>query len=229
MKISKQLFKFEQRLGYVFNNKDLLKNALTHSSCKQDHVDNYQRLEFLGDRVLALCIVNYLMHMFPDAQVGELATRVNKVVSGDTCSEVARTIELGKVLIIGDDSLFSGTRNRKSVLADAIEAVIAAIYIDGGLEMTEKIVISLWQNHLNFELEDATVPKSELQELLSSRRLDLPQYTLLEKIGPAHAPEFKIEVRSHSGESAIGTGKSKKEAEQQAALLLLQQLENEND
>jgi len=137
VKLSKQLFKFEQRLGYVFNNKDLLKNALTHSSCKQDHVDNYQRLEFLGDRVLALCIVNYLMRMFPDAQVGELATRLNKVVSGDSCSEVALTIELGKVLIIGDGARFSGTRNRTSVLADAMEAVIAAIYLDGGLEMTD--------------------------------------------------------------------------------------------
>ena len=225
MKYSSKLLRFEQKLGYSFHNRELLRTALTHSSDEKSHLKNYQRLEFLGDRVLALCITNYFMETFPHAKVGELASRLNKVVSGDTCSEIAKSIALGNVLFVGDSSRYSLIRNRASVLSDSLEAIIGAIYLDGGMEPTTQTILRLWKHHLDFPLEDATDPKSELQELLHAKRSGLPEYRLINKLGPAHNPEFRVEVVLESGESAMASGSSKKEAEREAAKLLLQQIE----
>ncbi len=229
MKSTKQLQRFEHKVGHVFQNKDLLKTALIHSSFKPSHASNNQRLEFLGDRVLALSIVNYLMREYPKAPVGELASRLNHLVSRTACSEVARSIDLGKEMVLGDHARFSGTRNRSTVLADAMEAVIAAIYLDGGFEVAERTVLSLWKDYLKFDLEEAKDPKNELQKLMLSQGRSLPSYELLDSSGPPHEPEFTIAVSLPSGEQATSVGKTKKEAERKAASKLLDELENSSD
>lgn len=229
MNSNKAFSQLEQRLGYVFKNKLLLKNALIHSSHLHDETANNERLEFHGDRVLALIVVDYMFTEYPTAEVGELAIRLNKVVSGKTCSEIAKSIDLGKYLILGHDAKHSGTRTRASVLGGAIEAVIGAVYHDGGLEEARKLVLKLWQPHLSFEVTDAIDPKGKLQERLHIMGKEIPTYRVLKKEGPSHAPEFQVEVSLSSGEKAVSRGMTKKEAERKAAQIILDKWKEASD
>ena len=229
MNSNKAFTRLEQRLGYVFKNKKLLETSLIHSSHLHDETENYERLEFHGDRVLALIIVDYIADHYPKARVGELALRLNKVVSRKTCAEVARSADLGRYLILGNDARHSGTRNRTSVLSGALEAVIGAAYLDGGLEEARKLVLNLWQPHFTFDVADAIDPKTELQESQQILGKDIPTYRVLEKVGPSHAPEFMVEASLSSGEKEVSRGKTKKEAERKAANKLLLKWKTSDD
>ena len=229
MNSNKAFSRLEQKLGYVFKNKNLLEISLIHSSHLHDETENNERLEFHGDRVLALVIVDYLSIHYPMARVGELALRLNKVVSRKTCAEVARSTDLGQYLILGNDARHSGTRSRTSVLSGAMEAIIGAVYLDGGLEEAKKLVLNLWKPHFSFDIAEAIDPKTELQESQQILGKDIPTYRVLEKVGPSHAPEFLVEVSLSSGETETSRGRTKKEADRKAANKILLKWKTSDD
>ncbi len=226
---NKAFSRLEQKLGYEFKNKKLLETSLIHSSLLPDETKNNERLEFHGDRVLALVVVDYVTEHYPKASVGELALRLNRVVSRNTCAEIAKSVDLGDYLTLGNKSRHSGIRRKTSVLSGVIEAVLGAVYLDGGLEEARKLILNLWKDHFSFEIAEAIDPKSELQEIQHLKGMDIPTYRVLEKVGPDHSPEFLVEASLSSGEKEVSRGKTKKEAESKAAKKLLNTLKARNE
>jgi ribonuclease III len=221
---------FEVRLGYQFTDRALLKRALTHSSWRTaakktgDH-DN-ERLEFLGDRVLGLSIAELLTETFPGATEGDLARIFNHLVRGETCAEVARTIALGEQLLLSDSEAGSGGRDKVTILADACEAVLAAVFLEGGFEAARRVVRLHWSKRLETLPVEPVDAKSALQEWAQGQGFDLPKYKELSREGPDHAPHFTTEVRvggrkAPLARTAQGDGASKRSAEQSAATALL--------
>lgn len=213
----------EAALGFKFRSEPLLERALTHASVrsgKNVRTDN-ERLEFVGDRVLGLAICEMLSDGFPEANEGELARRYNRLVRGETCARVARRIELGKFLILSDSEAESGGRDKETILADAVEAVLGAIFLDSGFEKARGVVRQLWQAHIEYSPQVAADPKSALQEWAQGRGLELPAYVEVARKGPDHAPRFTSEVRIKGVTPARGEGASKRAAEQAAAGVLL--------
>ncbi|HCH56948.1 MAG TPA: ribonuclease III [Rhodospirillaceae bacterium] len=210
----------EKILGYRFNDSGLLTRALTHSSLKNSGNDaSYERLEFLGDRVLGLIIAELLIDEFPDSAEGKLAPRLASLVSGRTLAEVARNLGLAKFILMTDGEAAAGTNERDSVLADCCEAIIGSVYRDGGLDAATTLVRRYWIPLL-VEVEPR-VSKSELQEWVQGRGLPLPRYTVVDRQGPAHAPEFTIELKIATEAPILATGTSKQAAEQAAAAEML--------
>ncbi|MCA8928627.1 MAG: ribonuclease III [Alphaproteobacteria bacterium] len=214
-------------LGHAFRNPDLLQAALTHPSAgERDERRAYERLEFLGDRVLALAIAELLLERFPRDDEGALSRRLVSLVRAETLAEVADGLGLGRHLEMAPSARKDGARARISMLSDACEAVIGALYLDGGLEPARAFVRRHWASAVETggkrPLQDA---KTGLQEWLQGRGLALPTYTLVGQEGPAHAPEFTVEVRAENGRATTATGPSKRAAEQAAAEALLAQLE----
>jgi ribonuclease III len=216
----------EKALGYKFRDEAVLARSLTHSSYKgtaKASGDN-ERMEFIGDRVLGLAISELLHEMFPNATEGELARRFNKLVRGETCAIVGRAVGLGPFLILSESEAQHGGRDKDTILADAIEAVLGAIFLDSSFEKARIVVRKLWLPHTEQQGKSATStadPKSALQEWAQGRGLPLPQYHELERTGPDHAPVFKTEVRIRGRDPATGRGASKRAAEQAAASALL--------
>ena len=211
-------------LRYSFINNELLIDALTHSSLKNaKRVDN-QRLEFLGDRVLALVISDALLEDDPVAQEGQLAPRLNALVRKETCAEIATNIGLGAALLIGKSEMISGGRQKLTILGDAMEAVIAAIYLDGGLESARRSILKVWSKYLREAPKTSFEAKSFLQEWAQARGMSPPFYQEIKRIGPDHAPVFHIKVTLDDGMIGEGMGASKRLAEQDAAKGLLQRL-----
>ena len=221
---------FEARLGYQFTDRVLLKRALTHSSVRTaarktgDH-DN-ERLEFLGDRVLGLSIAELLSETYPSASEGELARIFNQLVRGETCAEVARSIALGEQLILSESEAGSGGREKVTILADACEAVLAAVFLEAGFDAARKVVRLHWSKRLATLPDEPADAKSALQEWAQGQGFDLPKYKELSREGPDHAPHFTTEVRvggrkSPLSRTAQGNGASKRAAEQSAATALL--------
>ena len=221
---------FEARLGYQFTNRALLKRALTHASVRTsakkggDH-DN-ERLEFLGDRVLGLSIAELLIETYPGASEGELARIFNHLVRGETCADVARSIALGEQLILSESEAGSGGRDQVTILADACEAVLAAVFMDAGFEAARRVVRSHWTKRLDTLPVEPVDAKSALQEWAQGQGFELPKYKELSRQGPDHAPHFTTEVRvggrkAPTARTAQGTGASKRAAEQSAATALL--------
>ena len=214
------LDQLEQRIGYRFSDRDLLDRALTHMSALSEPRDaglSYQRLEFLGDRVLALAIADMLIAAFPQAEEGELARRLNQLVKAETCAAVARDLGLGQFMRLGDGEEQSGGRRKKAILGDVCEALIGAIYLDGGITPAEALIAAQWKERMlgwSGPLRDA---KTTLQEWSHGRGLDVPDYRLSSRDGPDHAPLFTITATVEGFAPAVGTGRSKREAEQQAA------------
>ena len=210
----------EEILGYRFNDSGLLTRALTHSSLKNSGNDaSYERLEFLGDRVLGLIIAELLIDEFPDSAEGKLAPRLASLVSGWTLADVARNLGLAKFILMTDGEAAAGTNERDSVLADCCEAIIGSVYRDGGLDAATTLVRRYWIPLL-VEVEPR-VSKSELQEWVQGRGLPLPRYTVVDRQGPAHAPEFTIELKIATEDPILATGTSKQAAEQAAAAEML--------
>ena len=224
MKKSEAIRSFEQRLGYEFSNLSLLVEALTHSSIASDFRKDNQRLEFLGDRVLGLVMAEALLEIDQTAPEGTLAPRFNALVRKETCAEVARQIELGGVLKIGRSEMLSGGRRKDALLGDGMEAVIAAIYKDGGFEIAKTIIIKLWGDRIKNVKVDARDAKTMLQEWAQARGQNPPNYEVISRSGPDHAPDFLVKVILDSGETSEALGGSKRQAEQMAAKALLQKI-----
>ncbi|WP_298496466.1 ribonuclease III [uncultured Maritimibacter sp.] len=224
MKLSGDLQDFSTRLGHDFAKPDLLIRALTHGSVSSPTRPDNQRLEFLGDRVLGLVMAQALLAADREAAEGLLAPRFNALVRKETCADVARQIDLGAVLKLGRSEQMSGGRRKEALLGDAMEAVIAAVYLDGGLPAAQSVILTLWGDRIETVEEDARDPKTALQEWAQARKMPPPSYVETGRRGPDHAPEFTIEVRLQDGSTASATAKSKRAAEQDAAKVLLGKL-----
>ncbi|ATG48723.1 ribonuclease III [Celeribacter ethanolicus] len=225
MKISADIQAFQARLGHEFSQPELLLRALTHSSISSPTRPDNQRLEFLGDRVLGLTMAEALFEADKSASEGQLAPRFNALVRKETCADVARQIDLGAVLKLGRSEMMSGGRRKEALLADAMEAVIAAVYRDAGFDVAKALVRRLWGKRIDRVEDDARDPKTALQEWAQARGQKPPQYTEVSRKGPDHAPVFTIEVTLESGEAERSEANSKRQAEQAAAKALLQKLE----
>ena len=222
MKKSESIRFFEQRLGYEFSDVSLLIEALTHSSIASESRKDNQRLEFLGDRVLGLVMAEALLEIDQFASEGTLAPRFNALVRKEACAEVARHIDLGGVLKIGRSEMLSGGRRKDALLGDGMEAVIAAVYKDGGFEVAKRTITELWGDRIKNVKGDARDAKTMLQEWAQARGQNPPKYEIMSQSGPDHAPEFLVKVLLDSGETADATAGSKRQAEQMAAKSLLQ-------
>jgi len=212
-----------ERLGYAFNDRSLVELALTHASARpslKPNEDN-ERLEFLGDRVLGLAVAELLTASLPEASEGELARRFNQLVRAETCAEVAQRWELGKLIVMSGSEAESGGRAKKTILANACEAVLGAIFIDGGYEPARDVVHRFWAAELcGFDLA-APDAKSILQEWAQGRHLPLPRYIEVSREGPDHKPRFTSEVQIDGVAPERGHGANKRAAEQAAALAML--------
>lgn len=214
----------ERRLGHKFKNQDWLERALTHASMRGGRTvkhDN-ERLEFIGDRVLGLAIVESVSQKMPDAREGDLARRYNGLVKGETCAKVGRELGLGDFLILSDSEDGSGGRKKATILADAVEAVLGAVFMDAGFDVARDVVLRLWQPVLDQGPSQHVDAKSVLQEWAQGRGLSLPRYIELSRDGPDHAPKFTTEVRIRGCDPAQGHGRSKRQAEQAAARSFLE-------
>ena len=216
---------FKRLTGYQFKQQDLLQQALTHRSYSRDK--NNERLEFLGDSVLNLVISNYIYRRFDDADEGDLSRIRASLVKEPTLAQVARSIDLGEHVNLGGGELKSGGYRRASILSDALEAIIGAIYLDSDYPQTEEAVLRLFRRQLD-NIDSATSlkdPKTRLQEYLQARQHELPVYQVEKTSGKSHAQTFTVSCAIYDGElETRGTGSSRKKAEQQAAQNLLQKL-----
>jgi ribonuclease-3 len=228
MKLSGELKAFEGRIGHKFARPELLNRAVTHASMSSANRDDNQRLEFLGDRVLGLVMAEALLALDPSASEGQLAPRFNALVRKETCADVARQVDLGAVLRLGRSEMISGGRRKQALLGDGIEAVIAAVYLDGGFDAAKDLVLRLWGRRVECVEEDARDAKTALQEWAQARKLPPPKYVQTARSGPDHAPVFTIAARLDNGAEASATAASKRAAEQAAAKVLLSQLEKKS-
>ena len=212
----------EDRIGYRFSDRELLHHALSHASAAlAEGTFGYERLEFLGDRVLGLVIADLLYQGFPSEPEGDLAMRLNALVRAETCEEVARELNLGAALRMTKGEDKAGLRDRGSVLSDVCEALIAALYIDGGMGVARDFVERHWSSRLSATAMPPRDAKTQLQEWAQSQKKGLPVYRGVGRSGPDHAPQFDVEVVVEGVIPAKGSGSSKRAAEQAAATALL--------
>jgi ribonuclease-3 len=203
----------------------LIEAALTHPSAASPARPDYQRLEFLGDRVLNLIIAEALSARFPDEAEGSLAPRLNALVRKETCAEVAAEIGLGDHLRMERAEARAGGRRRVTILGDAMEAVVAAVYLDGGLDAARAVVLRFWGPRIAAQGAEApSEPKSALQEWAAARGMPPPDYVEVARDGPPHAPRFTVEARLRDGRAAQGQAGAKRDAEKAAAAALLGRL-----
>jgi ribonuclease-3 len=215
--------KLEKIIGYEFKDKHWLERALTHSSTNDDF--NYQRLEFLGDRVLGLVIAGALFQEFKDENEGGLAKRHTALVQGTTCATVGQAHNIGDFILFSDSERQSGGHLNENIIADVVESLLGAIYVDGGYDAVQAVVLKLWGNDTIKTLKNAPQdPKTELQEWVQARGLDLPQYEITDKIGPDHAPKFVVRVTVEGVDPLLAEGTSRRQAEKIAANNMLQLL-----
>lgn len=214
----------EGRIGHVFADRARLVAALTHPSAADGAPPgtDYQRLEFLGDRVLGLAVSDMLYEAFPGADEGELSRRLADLVRKETCAGVAVSLQLGAAMIVGGGKLQRRALRTRNVLGDLCESVIAAIYLDGGFDAARGFVARNWRERMLSGRQVRRNAKTELQEWAQSRGLPAPVYEITGRSGPDHEPEFAVEARIESMEPAIGHGTSRRKAEQAAAGALLE-------
>ena len=210
-----------KKLGYSFEKPELLDEALTHVSAPQAGGQSYQRLEFLGDRVLGLAIAELLFRTFPGAPEGELSRRLAELVRRESCAEIATAWDVGPYLKLGAGEAHAGERRNQTILADVCEAIIGAVFIDGGYEAARDLVERAFQELVEAPRRPLRDPKSALQEWAQGRGLPPPTYSVVEQIGPDHAPKFRVVVKVKGAENEFGSGTSKRIAEQAAARSLL--------
>lgn len=218
------LERFSRRLNYQFKKSAYLKQALTHCSIG---TENYERFEFLGDSILSFVIANELFHRFPSQSEGQLSRLRSFLVRGDMLGEIAKELELGDFLFLGQGELKSGGFRRVSILADALEAIFAAVFFDGGIEAAQEVILKLYRSrlddpHLNDCLKDA---KTQLQEYLQAKKIALPEYTLVKVEGDEHDQIFHINCEVNAlKQVSYGKGSNRRKAEQLAAHAMLEQL-----
>lgn len=219
---------FEAILGHAFKRPALLQEALTHRSAAQGHgrgrpQASNERLEFIGDRVLGLTMAEWLAERFPREQEGELGRRLAYLVSQPVLAGVAETIGLATALSVSPGEAKAGVAKRATVLADALEAALGALYLDGGLDVARDFVRRAWNDAMTTQAEPPKDAKTALQEWAQKRGHDLPSYEITSRSGPPHAPEFTVTVIVGARE-AVGVGGNRRAAEQSAAEALLQRL-----
>ena len=219
----RKLSELETRLGHSFQEPELLRRALTHSSARiaAPKTHDNERLEFLGDRVLGLAVAALLCEQFPDAPEGELARRFNRLVRKETCAEVALEMEIGRYMLMSGGESDSGGRAKTTILGDACEAVLGAVFLDGGYEAARDVIHKFWSEKLSEQDHVPTDAKSALQEWAQGRGMPLPQYVEIDRSGPDHAPQFVAEVLIDGLSPGRGEGPSKRVAEQAAASAVL--------
>ncbi len=209
----------QERLGHSFRDPGLLEHALTHRSAadpRRRMLDSNERLEFLGDRVLGLCIAEWLAERFPQEREGDLGKRLATLCSQEVIAPIAEGMGLAAALRVPPSEGRTGLRARATVLADALEAVLGAVYLDGGLEVARAVVRREWAEAMAVDAKPPVSAKNRLQEWTLGRGLGLPDYALVSTSGPSHAPVFVVQV-SAAGRSAEGMGENKRAAEQAAA------------
>ena len=216
-----------EALSHDFSRPGLLEVALTHASAASSAADTYERLEFLGDRVLGLAVVDLLMDRFPDEDEGALARRHAGLVDRQSLADVARALELGTFVRSSPGESASGIRDNRTVLADVMEAVIGAVYRDGGLAAVKPIVARLWGPLMERDAKPPVDAKTALQELVQGRGAALPRYEIIDRSGPDHRPSFTVEVAVDGYRPVRGAGTSKRAAERDAAERFLRALQDE--
>ena len=219
--MKKNLNKIEQYLGFRINNTELYSKAITHKSA--DKTNNYEKLEFLGDRVLGLVIAKKLLEIYPDEKEGILDKKFASLVNKKTCLLIAKKLGIEKFVLI-----LSSTKNKSNiedkVLSDACEAIIGAIYLDKGFNVAENFILRLWKDEIDKSVITIIDAKTKLQEYSLKNFKKLPIYRLISNTGPRHKPVIKVSVKLSDGKIYYGEGKSKKNAEQKAATLCLDNL-----
>ena len=222
----------EEKLGYQFRDRRLLENALTHSSFANEHhmgaVGSNERLEFLGDSVLGMVVADDLFHRYSRLPEGDLTRLRAQLVCEASLARVARELELGSYLCLGKGEESTGGRERPSIIADAVEAVLAAVYLDSGsIREPRRIIRKFILEHMEEAREASRDHKTHLQELVQRRSGQVLSYHLIGQSGPDHNKSFDMEVRLNGETVGTGTGRSKKEAEQMAARAAIAKLEEE--
>jgi ribonuclease-3 len=212
----------EVAIGHIFVKRDLLKHALTHVSATQKRTDSYQRLEFLGDRVLGLAVAGMLYEIFPDSEEGDLSRRLAALVRKETCAEVARDWNVGPHLRLGAGESATGGRQKGAILGDACEAIIGAVFLDAGYEAARDLVVRSFSGRMAEPRRPLQDAKTTLQEWAQGRGLPPPVYREVGRSGPAHAPQFIIGVVVEGFELMSATGASKRVAEQSVARAFLE-------
>jgi ribonuclease III len=218
-----ELSALETRLGYRFRDPGLAQLALTHLSAQgsggQGRAQSYQRLEFLGDRVLGVVIASRLYQAFPQASEGELSMRFAKLVRRETCAEIAAQWDVGPHVALGLGEARGGGRKKAAILSDVCESLIGAVFVDGGFKAAEALVLSAWGERITADAgQDA---KTAVQEWAQSRALAAPRYEEVERSGPAHAPHFVMRLMLEGFAPELGAASSKRAAEQAAAQAFL--------
>ena len=216
--------KLEKKIDIRFRDKNLLIKSLTHKSFNK--INNNEKLEFLGDRVLGLVMAKRLLEIYPEEKEGVLDKKFASLVNKKTCLEISKTIELEKYVLV------LKSKNRKNiiedkVLADSCEALIGSIYLDKGYAIVEKLILDLWSKHIKNSVITQIDAKTKLQELSLKKFKKLPLYKIISNTGPRHKPLFKVGVKLINTNFYISEGKSKKDAEQNAALKCLQDFKNQ--
>jgi ribonuclease-3 len=211
----------EETLGHAPMDPALFERAMTHSSRSEIH---YQRLEFLGDRVLGLVIATWLYELFPEEPEGKLSHRLNALVSGETCAAVARELGAGAHVMLGKQARDDGAADSDNVLGDVVEALIGALYLEAGLQAASAFVRRAWGDRVSTRDTAPKHPKSWLQEWAAANGRKPPVYRLTDRSGPHHAPRFVVEVEIKGAGTASAEGLSKQEAEKAAARALLEKL-----
>ena len=215
--MSDKLNSLQKKINIKFKNLNYLKKSITHKS--YDQSNNYEKLEFLGDRILGFVISKKLIELYPDQKEGMLDKKLASLVNKNKCLEVAKIIGLEKFILLGNKNSKSKVENK--ILADSIEALIGAIYYDKGFDTVEKFILNNWKNFINSSKEIIIDSKTELQEYSLKKFKLLPIYKLVSSTGPRHKPKFTISVRLKDTKIYDGYGESKKKAEQNAAKKLL--------
>ncbi|WP_375456936.1 ribonuclease III [uncultured Methylobacterium sp.] len=211
----------EARIGHSFADPSLLARALTHVSKAAGRAGSYQRLEFLGDRVLGLAIADRLYAAYPDADEGDLSRRLAGLVRRETCAAVATAWDVGPHLVLGQGEVLGGGRRNQTILADVCEAILGAVFLDAGYEAARAIVEAAFRPAEPTGAPRGRDAKSALQEWAMARGLAIPLYEVVERSGPDHAPRFRIAARVDGLEPGVGDGPSKRLAEQEAARTVL--------
>lgn len=221
---------FEASLQYTFQDPRVLEEAMTHpSALRHGKSHSYERLEFLGDRVLGLEIATLLYHESPDEAEGVLAKRFAGLVCRETLVSVAREVGIDKVVKYSNDKSANSTKQFETILADTCEALIAAIYLDGGIKAASHFIQTYWKKRLNIEMAPPLDAKTTLQEWAQSQKKKYPTYQVVNETGPAHAPHFIVSVQIEGLELLTGEGSSKRLAEQDAAEKMLIELRGKSE
>jgi len=220
-RVKPELSDLEARLGYRFRNPDLAALALTHLSAQVAGGRSYQRLEFLGDRVLGVVVAERLYAAFPHASEGELSMRLAKLVRRETCAAIAAEWDVGPYVVLGLGEARGGGRKKIAILSDVCESLIGAVHVDGGFEAARDLILRAWGERLTADAEPARDAKTALQEWAQARALAAPRYEEVARSGPAHAPQFVIRVALPGYDAETGEASSKRAAEQAAAKAFL--------